>query len=170
MNFIAKNTYAYLAGPYTNPSPEISSLHFEMHKLACAALMASGLSVISPIVQGHSLLQLLPEPLGQSHDFWMAKCKPVVNSAETLILLLLPGWEDSKGVKEELVWALERGLGVTLLPFGSRLRLKDLDLFLARLEELGGIGEYEPLITTSEGLQDLCLSHSIPYPETNPYA
>lgn len=99
----------YLAGPYSHPQPEIVALRYECHRQACAKLILAGGIVYSPIVHGHNLL---PELAAWRHAEWIAYDLKILAKCNSVIVLMLDGWEESKGVQQELEFAKEAGLPI----------------------------------------------------------
>lgn len=95
------HTYFYLATPYTQwpYGPEDAA---RMAAYEAANLMAKGLVVFSPIAHSHAVIQFLPKGLQFDHDFWMHNDGPLMQGAGGLIVVRAEGWEDSKGIAEEI--------------------------------------------------------------------
>lgn len=92
-------SFAYLASPYSHPDPKVRQERFEAACKAAAELMKMGKKVFAPIAYTHPLEAHTGE---QSHDWWMSQDYPFLMVANELIVLMLPGWEQSKGVAEEV--------------------------------------------------------------------
>lgn len=92
-------TFSYLASPYSHASPEVRQQRFEAACAAAAELMLRGKKVFAPIAYTHPL-ESHTGP--QSHDWWMGQDYPFLIVANELIVLMMDGWEDSKGVAEEI--------------------------------------------------------------------
>lgn len=92
--------FVYLASPYSDPLPSVRQWRFEENLRVAAELMTAGLKVFSPIAHTH--LIPVPEPLLTDHDFWLAQDIPILRCAAKLIVLTLPGWEQSRGVTREI--------------------------------------------------------------------
>lgn len=107
MNASDAPRFWYVATPYTKYEGGLDAAFAD----ACewtARLLASGVSVFSPIVHSHPIAMAgRLDPL--SHDFWMRVDAPFMEAAYGLIVVRLPGWEDSKGVQAEIGWFKQRG-------------------------------------------------------------
>lgn len=90
----------YLAGPITGVEN-----YKENFKIVEDELMAAGYIVINPAV--------LPE--GLDYEEYFSICFEMINKVDMLVLL--PKWEDSKGVKRELVYA--KKIGIPAIPKDS---------------------------------------------------
>ncbi len=102
----------YFASPYSSPDPEIREWRYQQACPATAALMQQGLIVISPIVHSHPLVA---HGLPTSWEFWARIDREFLAHCDVLAVLMLPGWRDSVGVKEEIRLAQELGLPVVFI-------------------------------------------------------
>lgn len=106
----------YLAGPYSHVEPDIVALRYECHRQCCAALQLRGRCVYSPIVHGHNLL---PELKDWTHQQWLDHDFKILRVCSSVIVLMLDGWDVSKGVTMELDFARERGIPIMYLKQGE---------------------------------------------------
>jgi nucleoside 2-deoxyribosyltransferase len=91
-------TFIYLATPYTNyPAGREASYHDACK--AAAHLLNAGLSVFCPIAHTHQVGRLLGD---KSHNFWMEADAPFMKSAAILVVVMMDGWKESRGVAEEI--------------------------------------------------------------------
>ena len=75
-------------------------------------LMCAGHVVFSPVAHSHPVAQSVKE-MPKDHEFWMRQDLSFLRDwAEELWVLTLPGWETSRGVREEIAVAEEQGLTV----------------------------------------------------------
>lgn len=96
----------YLATPYSKHPLG----HVQAYQQAChmaASLMKAGHKLFCPIAHTHPLSSVAG--LVGDHDFWMAQDKPLVDRCDGLIVGLLTGWRDSKGVQQEIGWFRDAG-------------------------------------------------------------
>lgn len=120
--------FIYLACPYTSPSAIEQADRVEIASAAAAEMMLEGHCVYSPITHGRHIAQHLPQSV--DYDFWMKQCKPLLMSADCLVVLPLPGWRASKGVMQEISWAREFKKNVIFLqnsPKAFAHRLEPID-------------------------------------------
>jgi len=102
----------YLASPYTPMNGESPEERVEIVTKVAAKLMAKGYIVFSPIVHSHPIADHLPESLRFDHQFWMNQDLPILERCDQLIVLRLPGWDKSKGIAHEMVFAEEKGIRI----------------------------------------------------------
>lgn len=112
----ARGGLVYLATPYSREvrgrggrwSFEKSVLMQCYAAQAADALLAVGITAISPIVQAAAMVQSREgrgvDPLDR--DAWTAWCRPMLNACAALVVPDVPGWQRSEGVHAEVAWAL----------------------------------------------------------------
>lgn len=91
----------YLATPYSKFK---GGIH-EAFILACEAagklMTERGLCVYSPIAESHPIAQMCGlDPL--DHGIWLPACAPKMAAAHGLLVVEMPGWQDSVGVRHEI--------------------------------------------------------------------
>ena len=91
--------YYYLGTPYTLYPSGIQSAFEDAARIA-GILTHMGLIVYSPIVHSHVISEYSNiDP--KDHALWMALDRPLVNAARGLIVVMLSGWESSRGLTLE---------------------------------------------------------------------
>ena len=100
----------YLASPYTAPDPWLRQYRFEQASKCLAELMAEGHIVYSPIAMTHHAA--VNHGLPYKFEFWQSHCIAFLSVCSQMVVLQLPGWEESVGVMYEIEWMLDRGLDV----------------------------------------------------------
>ncbi len=97
----------YLASPYTISCPKVRKIRFELVCRYAAKLMASGLHVHSPIAHTHPIAEAGELPKGW--DYWETQDRWYVERCDEVWVLMLPGWEESKGIAAEVEIAIALG-------------------------------------------------------------
>lgn len=92
----------YLASPYTSDQQNIQHERYHYACRAAAKLMQQGYVVFSPIAHSHGIARFIK---GHDNDFWMEQDLPFLDYADKVVVLTLPGWQESKGVKHEIAYA-----------------------------------------------------------------
>lgn len=92
-------TLAYLASPYNHPDPEVRKMRHKMANITAAHLISKGIFVISPLTHNIPLFEV---GLRQGWDLWKDYDFTLVQKCDKLIVLKLPGWEESQGVTDEI--------------------------------------------------------------------
>ena len=99
-------SYIYLASPYTGDEEN-------RYKAALAYLAKKtkeGQILFSPIVHSHPMS--VEHDMSGAFDFWEEIDYTFIDACDHVRVLCLPGWEKSKGVMKELIYAQEIGKGV----------------------------------------------------------
>ena len=93
--------YVYLAAPYYSENKELMALRREAIARMAKAIIEQGYAVFSPI----AYTVKLEEDGIHYPDGWYTLDMSFLAAATGVVLLCLPGWEDSKGVLTELGFA-----------------------------------------------------------------
>lgn len=101
----------YLAAPYSHPDRAVMLARFRAVNKAAALLMSQGLHVFSPISHSHPIAEVGELPT--SWSFWEKYDTEALKMCSQVIVLMLDGWKESKGVAAELEIAKSLGLGIT---------------------------------------------------------
>lgn len=105
----------YLASPYSHEDPAVRQSRFHAACAAAAALMCRGRLVFSPIAHSHSIAQYLPDEMVCDFDFWMLQDLPMLIRAQRLIVLMLDGWRESRGVHREICFAVQHDIPIQFM-------------------------------------------------------
>lgn len=89
----------YLGQPYSHPKSVIREVRYLAAMQACAYFQFLGICVYSPIVHWHqvSMMHKLPSDT----ETWQLQWYPMLKKADRFAMLLLDGWEQSLGLKDE---------------------------------------------------------------------
>jgi hypothetical protein len=90
----------YVATVYTK-HPKGLDIAFEEACYAAGVLRNQGLNVFCPIAMGHAIAVNSP---ADKHDWamWMENDRPFMRLAYGLIVVMMPNWQESKGIAEEI--------------------------------------------------------------------
>ena len=102
----------YLASPYSDDNPAVRGYRFLEVCRAAAKMMREGQHVFSPIAHSHPIAQF-----GLPGDwlYWEAFDRWFIERCEKVVVLMLPGWKESRGVRAEIRIAEELGKPVEYL-------------------------------------------------------
>ena len=103
----------YLASPYTSQDNSVVEERHSWAEHVTAKLMIKGFVVFSPIVHNHKLSQNYKLP--KDYEFWEKYCLEMLSLASELYVLMLDGWEESKGVKAEIAFAKKQNIPITYM-------------------------------------------------------
>ena len=99
--------YHYLASPYTHPDLAVRVARYEAVVRAAGGFLKSGIYVHSPICHSHPIAMTCGLPIDS--EFWREYNVRVLRPAESLIVLMMTGWEESEGVQFEIRVAEDLG-------------------------------------------------------------
>lgn len=95
----------YLATPYT----DFDQGHEQAFIAACraaAVLMKQGMFVYSPIAHSHPIaVHGGLDPI--DHKFWLNQDKAMLEDCVALLVVMMPGWRESRGIRAEIEYAEE---------------------------------------------------------------
>jgi len=100
----------YVASPYTHADESIREENFRRVSRYVSHLVSKGNVAISPITYGHTLLNY--EKMPSDWQFWMNFCLSLLVKCDRMIVYMMPGWENSKGVQDEISFARDHNIPV----------------------------------------------------------
>ncbi len=101
------NVY-YFASPYSHEYPNVVQARYkEQQRLVAHLIKEYGLLVINPIEMCHNLG--LKYKLPQGYEYWMKRDRKLISISDAVIVALMPGWDISKGVTDEIAYAKSLG-------------------------------------------------------------
>lgn len=101
----------YLACPRYHQTASVMNARFAAANRATAILMKSGKLIFSPISHGH----YIAFANGWSFSEWEKFDKAMLSRCSELYVLRIGGWQESRGVTEEIKFAMERSIPITYL-------------------------------------------------------
>lgn len=105
-----KDDLIYLASPYTHPDVIVKHERYNKTRYVLSDMLNEGYIVFSPIVHCHHLH--LEHEMPEDFDFWARYNIAVLRHCDRLMVLMLDGWKESKGVTYEIEAAKILGLPV----------------------------------------------------------
>ena len=104
----------YLACPYSHPDPEVRRQRFHTANKAAALLIAHGYSVFSPISHSHPIAEdsnLNPN----DPDLWTRIDLDILQHCTRLLVLKLPGCDESFGIVRETQFASSHNIPIAFV-------------------------------------------------------
>lgn len=102
--------YIYLGSPYTDKSKLVQHNRYLQVSRVVADMLCHGVHVYSPIVHCHELAKKFRLP--GDFDFWCAYNYAMLEKADAFHILELDGWNDSRGLKAEIKFALKKAIPI----------------------------------------------------------
>ena len=100
----------YLACPYSHASMDVRLRRFEASAHAAADLIHRGMFVYSPITMTHPIdLVMAAEGDTMGSDYWCDFDEAFMRVCSEMIILTIPGWQDSRGIAREAKFFEEAG-------------------------------------------------------------
>lgn len=100
----------YIASPYSHPDKSVREQRFRDACHYASVLFQSGELAFSPIAHSHPIAVIGDLHLGFS--FWQEFDLKAMGMCDAVHVLMLDGWEESKGVKSEIEHAQSIGLEI----------------------------------------------------------
>jgi hypothetical protein len=100
----------YVASPYSHPDENIRIERFNKVSKFVTNLVSKGFCAISPITYGHTLLNYKNMPT--DFEFWNNFCISLLSKADILYVYKIEGWNQSKGLNEEIKYAQENNIEI----------------------------------------------------------
>ena len=107
----------YLASPYSHPSREVVAGRYVRACDAAGRLMVKGYVVFSPIAHSHSIERQMGRV--NTGDFWHTQDEPILRLCSRLVVLMLDGWRESRGIAWEIEVAKEMGIPIEYMEIDS---------------------------------------------------
>lgn len=102
----------YLASPYSHSNPATRERRFRIVCREAARMMRHGQQVFSPIAHTHPIAQF---DLPKGWEFWEEFDRWYISRCDEVVVLMLRGWRESKGVQAEIKIAEELGKPVSYI-------------------------------------------------------
>ena len=109
-------SYVYLASPYSDPDPKVEEQRFELVCRFAGEMMRSGDVVYSPIAHSHPIA--VRTDLPREWEYWKRVDQEMLRHASALMVLTIQGWEESRGVTEEI--SIAKAIGLPIYYAGTK--------------------------------------------------
>lgn len=92
--------FLYVGSPYSHPDPAVMEQRFQAVRDFTVEIARSGTPVYSPILHWHPAACCYELP--RDAVFWQEQNFALLRASRALMVLMLPGWEDSIGLRLEI--------------------------------------------------------------------
>jgi len=108
-HLLKKPLISYLCAPYNHSDPVVRKNRYDLITETAAKLIEEGTFVFSPITHNVPI-----RDVGNMTcwDDWCHYDLTMLSLCKQLIVLKIPGWEESKGVQAELAFAMEKDIPI----------------------------------------------------------
>jgi hypothetical protein len=96
----------YLASPYTHEDEDVMARRHRHVCHAAAQLIKQGAVVFSPVAHSHPIALYGNAPGNWAH--WEHQCLTMLDRCDVMLVLMLEGWKESKGIHAEALHCLNR--------------------------------------------------------------
>ena len=103
----------YLASPYSHPELEVQRQRFEQVMEVTAELMKDGHYIYSPIAATHPMA--VAHELPTDWNYWKNYLELILPKCDELWVLMMDGWDKSKGVAGEIELARKLKIPISYL-------------------------------------------------------
>ena len=108
----------YLASPYSDPDQNVRRARHDSAKWAFSSLMKAQQLVYSPIL--HCAATAEGCALPTSWDYWEPLDRAMITRCQSISILTIPGWRESRGVQAEIAIARTLGLPIRYVDIDGR--------------------------------------------------
>lgn len=109
---MTSNKLYYLASPFSHELDSVREARFETAVYVTDRLLKLGVNVFSPIVHSHPIDCRTGK---KDWQFWAPLDHSILSRCDELLVLLTPGWYESVGVADEVRWATELGIPISIV-------------------------------------------------------
>lgn len=111
--------FIYLASPFTDEMEYVMAHRYGAVKYHLVKLQTAHPDkwIYSPIVHYYGIANFYNLP--KDHLFWKNINHKAIDKCDELWVLMLPGWDISKGVADEMQYAWEQGKRVRFIPINN---------------------------------------------------
>jgi len=95
----------YLACPYSHENDGVRELRYEAITIIASLLIAKGEMVISPITHSHPIAKCGKLPT--EWEYWKEFDRKLISMCDYVDVVMFKGWEESTGIKSEIMIAKE---------------------------------------------------------------
>ena len=110
-----KKEMVYLATPYSHDDDVVKEERFQRVNRVAAKLMEKGEYIFSPISHTHPIATVGDLPGGW--EYWDGFDRAFLECCCKMYVLMLDGWEESKGVQAEIKIAKELNIDIEYLDY-----------------------------------------------------
>ncbi len=119
---MSKMKMEYLATPYSHKSQEVKDYRAAVSDVIAMELTMQGRLIYAPMSSWHHIARKYDMPTDAK--FWEKLNMSFLANSDRLLVIMLPGWETSVGVNDEIEFAVKHDIEIVYL--NPELYLKKL--------------------------------------------
>lgn len=100
----------YLAAPYGHPDPAVRAARMKMFYEHDAQLMLEGHSTVSPLAKVETAKYW---DIPDTWDYWEMYSYELLSRCDEMIVLMVDGWKESRGVTAEIAYCKKHGIPIS---------------------------------------------------------
>ena len=112
-------SYIYLASPYSHKDDNVTYDRYTKTETVMAHYTRAGKVIFSPILHNHHLALVHDMPTDIA--FWWKFNRTMLAQASELWLLTLDGWQASKGMRKESLFAIQHEIPISHIHYAAVL-------------------------------------------------
>lgn len=105
----------FISSPYSHSDPNVIEENFIKVTELVVYLTNKGITAISPITYGHTLLKYMNSD--NDWETWKDFCLTFLNKSDELWVYKMEGWNRSRGVAEEIEFAVKNNLNIKYIDY-----------------------------------------------------
>ena len=110
---MSKNELIYVACPYTHQDPKIVQLRYAVSAQVARQLFKEGLMVFAASM--HNSLIAAMSGVGDQFSKWVEFNHLMIERVDKLIVVTMEGWEQSRGVQDQIDYAKKLGKHIEMI-------------------------------------------------------
>jgi hypothetical protein len=111
--------FIYFASPYSHSDKSVRLDRYHKALTVTASYLKAGKVIYSPIVHCHELALIKNMPTDAA--FWWRYNRAMLSQAGELWLLTLDGWQQSKGMRKESLYAIQHEIPISYISYAEVL-------------------------------------------------
>lgn len=108
----------YLATPYRDKEYDVERYRYCTSLEVQSALLDAGIPCFNPLAHTVEMVEQYPPQYSEYSD-WLLLDLNILKRCDELLVLALPGWEESSGVKQEMFAAMKQEMPITVIHDGD---------------------------------------------------
>ncbi len=122
----------FISFPYNHQSKVMIDKRIAIANLYAYNLTLAGYIPMAPALIGHEMLREAKkngiDTIGTDFDIWEGFCYEYMNICDEMHILMIPGWQESKGVAAEAIYANARNIKLRYIDTDDIKKLQSTEI------------------------------------------